>query len=257
MGPRFDRAAVVRGFTVSGHQNDQSLGDDFPSEGERIASIASESGPDEQAAEWAGGPSNRLLRAGVNHRIMRTRFLLLAFGLASVAIPATQAELLDVRIIGNIRLGVRPPPPPPAVVVVVADTGPRGPAEWEHNRWYKHTQGYYYYPGDDVYYRPTDQMWFFQERGQWRSGRHLPESIRIDFNRSITLSMATDRPYQFHQQVRTRYPSNYFGTRVRLRDDDRRDRDDNREHSQDRDRDNDKRHDNDEHDRPKSQDNRR
>lgn len=157
---------------------------------------------------------------------MKTQIILLTLGLglAAGAAPAAGADLID-NLMVDIRLGHRPPPPPPAVVVVVPEER-HGPDRWEQRaRWYQRNQGYYYYPGADVYYRQSDHVWFYQARGRWRSGRNLPEGIRIDFNRSVTLNMYTDRPYTYHQQVVTRYPSNYFGTRVRLRDDDRRDHD--------------------------------
>jgi hypothetical protein len=101
-------------------------------------------------------------------------------------------------------------------------------------------------------------MWFYQDRGQWRSNRRLPDSIRVDFNQSVTLSMYTDRPYTHHQQVTTRYPSNYFGARVRVRDDDRHDRDNdgNRGRGNDRDRDHDNR-DNDNRGKDKDRDGRK
>jgi hypothetical protein len=171
---------------------------------------------------------------------MKTKILLLACALA--AIPATttalRADLLD-NLTVQIRLGQRPPPPPPAVVVVVEDRHPAGPAPWERSRWGRHSQPYYYYPGTDVYYRPSDRMWFYAERGRWRYGRNLPDSLRVDFNRSVTLSITGSRPYDYHQQVVARYPANYFGTRVRLRDDDRHDnrRDDHRDDNRGNDRD--------------------
>ncbi len=182
---------------------------------------------------------------------MKTKIILVSLTLAALAAPAARADLLDI----DIRLGRRSPPPPPAVVVVVEDTGPRGSSEWERRRWYQRPQGYYYYPGGDVYYRQADHVWFYQEHGQWRSGRNLPDYIRIDFNRSVTLMMATDRPYTYHQQVVARYPSNYFGTRVRLRDDDRRDRDnDHRDNGRGNDHD---RNDRDNRDNSRDRDNKR
>lgn len=156
---------------------------------------------------------------------MKTKLILLTLTLATLSAPGLRADLLNIDISGEIRLGRRPPPPP-EVVVVVPDDGPRGPAPWERGRWYQHNRGYYYYPGADAYYRPDDHLWFYVERGQWRSARNLPDWVRVDFNRSITLSMATDRPYLFHQQVVTRYPGNYFETRVRLKSEPRRDGDD-------------------------------
>ena len=153
---------------------------------------------------------------------MNIKHLVLALSVAGLAAPLAQAQL-NVSISGDILLGRRPPPPPPEVVVVVND-GPAGPPEWSHHRWYQRNQEYYYYPGYDAYYRPADRVWFYQDRGQWRNGRNLPPGFRIDFDRSVTVSMATSQPYLFHQQVTTRYPGNYFGTKVRLRNDNRNDR---------------------------------
>lgn len=167
---------------------------------------------------------------------MKTKLFLFALTAAALLAPAARADGLDITITGDIRLGRRPPPPPPPVVVVVPDQEPRGPSPWERGRWYQASHGYYYYPGGDVYFRPADRVWFYQERGRWRSGRNLPEYVHVDFNRSVSINMATDRPYTFHQHVVTRYPANYFGTRVRIRDDERHDRDhDNRRHDRDRD----------------------
>jgi len=171
--------------------------------------------------------------------MMKTKYLVLVFCATGLAATLARADL-DITISGDIILGRRPPPP--VVVVVVHDTPP-GPPSWAARRWYQRNQEYYYYPGYDVYYRPADRVWFYQDRGQWRNGRNLPPGFRVAFDRSITLTMATDRPYQFHQQVVTRYPANYFGTKVRLRNDNRHDQDhDNRgrdkdDHKSDRDRD--------------------
>ena len=170
---------------------------------------------------------------------MKTKLFLFALAAAAFSTCTAWAGGLDINITGEIRLGRRLPPPPPEVVVVVGDTGPAGPSPWEHGRWYQRPQGYYYYPGGDVYFRPSDRVWFYQERGQWRSGRNLPEYVVVDFNRSVSLSMATNRPYTFHQHVVARYPANYFDTRVRIRDEDRLDRDhghDDRGHDRDNDR---------------------
>jgi hypothetical protein len=155
---------------------------------------------------------------------MKTKLLLLTLTLAATTAPLVRADLPplprlpNISINADIRLGRQPPPPPPAVVVVVEDTRPRGQLVWERRSWYQRNQSYMYYPGYDVYYRPSDRLWFYSDRGQWRSARNLPEYVRIDFDRSVTLTMATDRPYQFHQQVTASYPANYFGTKVRLRD---------------------------------------
>ena len=157
---------------------------------------------------------------------MKTKIILLTLTAAALASPAVRADNLTVNLSGEIRLGHQPPPPPPEVVVVAEDPAARQSGPWEHGRWYQRSQAYYYYPGADAYYRPADHMWFYSERGQWRSGRNLPESVQVDFGRSVTVTMATDRPYLFHQQIVARYPANYFGTRVRLKTEERHDRDD-------------------------------
>ena len=154
---------------------------------------------------------------------MKTKLFLLALVVAAIPASSVRADLLD-NLTVDIRLGRRAPPPPPAVVVVVPDNDRRGPDQWEQrHRWYQRSQAYYYYPGGDVYFRSSDHTWFYIEHGQWRQNRNLPDSIRIDFNRSVSLTMFTDQPYLYHSQVTARYPSNYFGTRVRLRDEDRHD----------------------------------
>jgi hypothetical protein len=164
--------------------------------------------------------------------MMKAYLLLLAFWLTAIPVVSLRADLVDSLTI-DIRLGRRAPPPPPAVVVVVPDNDRHGPDDWERRgHWYQRNQAYYYYPGGDVYYRPSDHMWFYQEGGQWRSHRALPDYVRVDFNRSVTVSMFTDRPYSYHDQIVARYPGNYFGTRVRLRDEDRRG-DDKRDNSHD------------------------
>ena len=171
---------------------------------------------------------------------MKLPILPLALALIAFPVAVVRADLID-NLTVDIQLGRRAPPPPPAVVIVVPDDGPRGPDRWEHReRWYQRSTAYYYYPGGDVYYRSSDQMWFYQQRGEWRSGRRLPETVRIDFNHSVPLTMFTNRPYMHHQQIVARYPSNYFGTRVRLRDE-RRDgrRDDHRDNRDRRDNDHD------------------
>jgi hypothetical protein len=190
---------------------------------------------------------------------MKNKLLLLVLAVATIPAAAVRADLVD-NLSVEIRLGRRAPPPPPAVVVMVPDNGPRDPGQWERRgRWFQRSQVYYYYPGGDVYYRSSDRVWFYQERGQWRSGRHLPETVRLDFNHSVTLTMFTSEPYRFHQQVAARYPSDYFGTRVRLRDERRDDRhEDRRDRNNRRDNDRDDRNsDRDGRDKDKGRDNRR
>lgn len=160
--------------------------------------------------------------------------LLLPLLLAAAALaPAARADL-DVTISADIRLGRALPPPPPDVVVV-EDVGPPAPPPWVATHWYRRTHAYYYYPGCDVYYRPDTRMWFYLDGGNWRVGARLPDSIRVDFSRSVSLSLETDRPYVYHQKVVAYYPPNYFA-KVRFRNDHDNRRDDRRDHDRDDDR---------------------
>lgn len=126
------------------------------------------------------------------------------------------AANVDVSIFAEIRLGKSAPPPPPEVIVV--ESAPRrGPPPWAPAHGYRAKRGYYYYPGCNVYYRPDDRMWFYLEGDNWRVGAALPSHIRVDFNRSVSLEMDSDRPYSRHRDVAAYYPADYFA-RVRIKD---------------------------------------
>jgi hypothetical protein len=124
---------------------------------------------------------------------------------------------LDVSIAAEIRLGKVVAPPPPEVIVI-EDAGPPGPPPWAPAHGFRRNRGYYYYPGTHVYYRPADRMWFYLDGRDWRVGVNLPTHVHVDFDRAVSLTMETDRPYDFHDKVRTHYPADYFVTRVRLKE---------------------------------------
>ena len=119
---------------------------------------------------------------------------------------------------------------------MVEQSGPAGPPQWGSSHWYRRSYGYYYYPGADVYYRPDNRMWFYLDRGNWRMVAQLPTGIRVDFGRSVSLKLDSDRPYTYHQKVVSYYPSNYFA-KVKFkndRDNRRDDRNDRRDDHNDR-----------------------
>lgn len=161
---------------------------------------------------------------------MNTTRSILLLSVAAVSFLPTARADIDVGITAEIRLGRALPPPPPEVVVV-EEIGPPGPPPWAAHHWYRRNHAYYYYPGYDVYYRPADRMWFYLDGGAWRIAARLPSGIRVDFDRAVSLSIESDRPYLYHERVVAYYPPNYF-TRVKIkprhdnRRDDHRDRDD-------------------------------
>jgi hypothetical protein len=144
----------------------------------------------------------------------------LAVCAATLALPARA----DVTIAAEIRIGRALPPPPPEVVIV-EQVGPPGPPPWAKRHWYRRNYAYYYYPEADVYFRPSDKTWFYLDGGNWRVGARLPDSIRIDFDRSVSLTLESDRPYVYHENVVTYYPRGYFSqVRIKERYDNRVDR---------------------------------
>ncbi len=178
-------------------------------------------------------------------------FVLLALGAALLS-PSASAQI-DLGLSADIRLGRTPPPPPPEVVVIES-VPPPGPPSWARSRLFHRSREYYYYPAADVYYRPADRTWFYLDGGGWRFAGNLPPTVHVEFDRSVRVTLATDRPYEYNEKVRAYYPRDYFISRVRIKDrpgqpwdrhrDDRRDdhrRDDNRR-DDDR-RDNDRDHD--------------
>lgn len=147
---------------------------------------------------------------------MKAKLLLLLLSLGAALVSPARAAL-DVAISAEIRLGKIPPPPPPEVVVI-EDAGPKGPPPWAPAHGFRRNRDYYYYPGANVYYRPKDHSWFYLDGGNWRVGVSLPTGIRVDFDRSVTLAMETDKPYKFHDKVKVYYASDYFITKVRVKE---------------------------------------
>lgn len=139
--------------------------------------------------------------------------------LLSLAVVPLAPAAIDVGISAEIRLGKLPPPPPPEVIVIKEPVA-KGPPPWAPAHGARRKHNYYYYPGADVYFRPDDRMWFYLDGREWRLGASLPANLRVDFNRSVSLTMESDRPHQFHDKVRSHYPADYFVSNVRVKDKD-------------------------------------
>ena len=146
---------------------------------------------------------------------MNTRALLAS--LWGILCVSSVSAAIDVSLAAEIRLGKALPPPPPEVVVV-DEPAHSGPPPWAPAHGFRRNRDYYYYPAANVYYRPADRMWFHLDGRDWRVGVSLPTSIHIDFDRSVSLTMETDRPFEFHEQVRSYYPADYFVSRVRVKE---------------------------------------
>ncbi len=184
--------------------------------------------PTGNTADW-GQPMQPESRLACRMDMNLKHLLLLPVAIAAMATTA-RAEI-TVDIFAEVRLGRAQPPRPPEIIVVEQSAPPR----WtpDRPRWYQRSHAYYYYPGYDVYYNADNQMWFYLEHGQWRSSNRLPDGIRIDFSRSVALTLTGDRPYLHNNRVVTSYPSNYF-TRVKFKNDHDNRRDDHNERDNDR-----------------------
>lgn len=126
------------------------------------------------------------------------------------------ASAADVTIGAEIRLGRALPPPPPEIVVVES-VGPKGPPPWAPAHGFRRNREYYYYPDAMVYFRPADRTWYFRDGDNWRTSAELPASVRIDFGRSVPVTMETDRPFEHHANVAKFYPGDYF-TKVKIKE---------------------------------------
>jgi hypothetical protein len=129
----------------------------------------------------------------------------------------TVAYGVEASVSVEIRLGKVLPPPPPEVIVI-EQAAPPGPPPWAPARGFRRHRDYYYYPGADVYFRPEDRVWFYLDGREWRFGVSLPTNIRVDFDRSVSLRMEADQPFQFHNEVKVRYPADYFVTKVKVKE---------------------------------------
>lgn len=146
---------------------------------------------------------------------MKTRACLLFLLGLSALVPAARAGL-DLSVVAEIRLGKALPPPPPEVEIIEAPVQ-KGPPPWAPAHGFRRNREYYFYPGANVYFRPADRTWFYLDGREWRVGVSLPTSIRVDFGRSVSLEMESDRPFEFHQSVAQYYPSDYFTKKVKIK----------------------------------------
>lgn len=139
---------------------------------------------------------------------MNSKTILVLSLTAACFVPAARADV-DVSINADIRLGRALPPPPPEVIVGER-IGPDAPPPWRTRHWYRRDYAYYYYPGCDVYFRPSDHMWFYLDGPNWHAAARLPDSVTIDFGRSVSLTLETDRPYTYNERIIAYYPRDYF-----------------------------------------------
>ncbi|MDF1577056.1 MAG: hypothetical protein RQ753_04190 [Desulfurivibrionaceae bacterium] len=65
---------------------------------------------------------------------------------------------------------------------------------------------YRYYPGSEVYYDTSRNLYFYISGGVWLSAPVLPGSVWIDRDNFVTMEVNDPRPYFYHRDTLKRYP---------------------------------------------------
>lgn len=64
---------------------------------------------------------------------------------------------------------------------------------------------YVYYPEQQVYYSPEQQLWFWMNGGNWQFDVSLPAQYRLQATTGISVTLDATRPYIQHAYVEERY----------------------------------------------------
>lgn len=120
-----------------------------------------------------------------------------------IAAPLLADTKISIEVGGN-RSGS--PAPAPS-----APSAKKGPPPWApaHGHRAKHT--YRYFPGHDVYFEPARGTYFYLEAGAWKVGVRLPDTFKIDLGASVEIGMDSDKPYQFHSEIKQAHPGRGHG----------------------------------------------
>lgn len=70
------------------------------------------------------------------------------------------------------------------------------------------TREYVYYRDHEIYFRPETKVYYWKENGNWQSGSVLPTHSRSYVTTGgVSISLDTERPYEQHESVMTKYTS--------------------------------------------------
>lgn len=74
---------------------------------------------------------------------------------------------------------------------------------------------YVYYGDHEIYFRPETKTYYWRENSQWQSGTQLPTASRSYVTTGgLTVELDTERPYEQHSAVVTRYKTAHPGGRT-------------------------------------------
>ncbi len=85
-----------------------------------------------------------------------------------------------------------------------ADPPPWAPAHG-HRAKQAREYHYVYYPAQQVYYAPEQQIWFWMNGGNWQFGVNLPTQYRAYASSGVPVVLHSSRPYVEHVYVEKRY----------------------------------------------------
>jgi hypothetical protein len=66
---------------------------------------------------------------------------------------------------------------------------------------------YVYYPDDEVYFVPETRVYWWQDHGEWHSGAHVPDGIRL--GASVNLRVDGRDPWRHHDVIVKQYPHHH------------------------------------------------
>jgi hypothetical protein len=83
---------------------------------------------------------------------------------------------------------------------------------FEHAHPYQNWWSYQfvYYPGQQVYFEPYTETYFWFENGLWEQGPELGENFAIDSSDAVVVKLQHKKPYVQHCSVTVWHP-NYYG----------------------------------------------
>ncbi|MFN2365587.1 MAG: hypothetical protein ABR523_03880, partial [Desulfurivibrionaceae bacterium] len=82
-----------------------------------------------------------------------------------------------------------------------------GPEEPPYGRpYHRSAYRYRYYPGTQVYYDTSRNLYFYISGGVWLSAPVLPGSIRIVPDHFVTVELDSPKPYAHHREILNRHP---------------------------------------------------
>ncbi|HYD59958.1 MAG TPA: hypothetical protein VEC35_06370 [Noviherbaspirillum sp.] len=64
---------------------------------------------------------------------------------------------------------------------------------------------YVYYPAQQVYFSPEQNIWFWMSGGNWQFGVNLPAHYRVVSTSGVAVTLASERPYRQHMYVEEQY----------------------------------------------------